>query len=254
VNVLSNAIIIRDAQGKPNRVIGYMQDVSKKIIQQSLKQQLKLKKEQIEEAKIEERSCIGKELHDNVNQLLAASKMYVEMAKKDEDHREMYLSRSSEYTLTAIDEIKKLTKRLTTHTINSIGLSDSINKIVHDIMEVSPLKIFCSMENFKEDRVNNHFKTDVFRIVQEELNNILAHANATNVTIGVVESNESIILYISDNGVGCNLTKKRKGIGMDNIKSRAMTYNGTAEFISETGKGSSLTVTFPMTEILLNRN
>jgi PAS domain S-box-containing protein len=201
--------------------------------------------EAITEAKELERSDLGKELHDNVNQLLVASRLYLDIARKDKAHREMYLSRSSEYTLSAIEEIRKLTKGLITGVIMNLGLCDAIHNISQDIMEVYPIKIYCRMDNKIHLRVSAKFNLDVFRIVQEQLNNIIKHAKASVVKIGLSQNKAAIILSISDNGSGFDVTKKKKGIGIANIKSRAEFYKGRAQFVSQPGNGCVLTVTFP---------
>jgi PAS domain S-box-containing protein len=223
---------------------------------EKLEQEIKLKKMQIaeatEDAKGEERSDIGKELHDNVNQLLSASKLYLDMAKQGGVNSKMYISRSSEYTLIAIEEIRKLTFGLTTNIINNLGLCKAISNIIRDTMEVNPIKISSMLESFIEDSVNDKFKLNIYRIIQEQLNNILKHAKATKVTINLSQTKKSTILVISDNGVGFDTAKKRKGIGVDNIKSRATSYNGIADFNSQPNKGCVLTVTFPITEPMLN--
>ena len=104
-----------------------------------------------------------------------------------------------------------------------------------------------------EHSVNDKFKLNVFRIVQEQLNNILKHAKATEVSISLLQNKRSIMLVISDNGVGFDTGKKRKGIGVANINSRAASYNGTADFASQPGQGCVLTATFPVTDMLLNK-
>jgi len=259
VNVLSNSIVLRDTVGKAYRIIGYMQDLSKqKVLEERLQQEIKIKEKQIEsateEAKQAERSDIGKELHDNVNQLLGASRLYLDMAKRGGEHSEMYLSRSSEYTLTAIEEIRKLSKGLTTDIIKDLGLCDAIQTAARDMMEVSKVKISCALESFIENRVNNKFKLNVYRIVQEHLNNILKHANATEVIISLSQRLKSITLVISDNGVGFDTSQKPKGIGISNINSRVASYKGTAGLASQPGKGTTLTVIFPVIDALLNKS
>ena len=86
------------------------------------------------------------------------------------------------------------------------------------------------------------------------MNNILKHAKATLVSISLLQNKNDIRLIITDNGVGFDTGKKRTGIGIDNIKSRATTYNGTADFVSQTRKGCALTITFPLTDALLNQH
>ena len=253
--VFSRANIIRDADGKAYRMIGVMHDISKqKMLEERLAQEIKLKEMQIEEAsedaKDMERSEIGKELHDNVNQLLSASRLYLDMAKRGGGDTESYLSRSSEYILIAIEEIRKLTKGMVVETIKNIGLCEAIGNTARDIMETAPLKISCEFHSFIEDSLSAKFKQNAFRIMQEQLNNILKHANATEVLISLSQDKRSTILVISDNGIGFDTSKNHSGIGLANIKCRSAAYNGTAYFDSEPGQGCVLTVTFPLSEVL----
>ena len=252
VNVLSKGIVLRNHEGMAYRRIGYLLDISKqKVLEEKLEQQIRLKEQQFEEAmedaKDTERSDIGKELHDNVNQLLGASRMYLEMAKRGGVNSEMYLSRSSEYTLTAIEEIRKLTKGLTTDFIRKLGLCDAIDNLARDTMETSAIRISYACGSFKESSVNDKFKLNVYRIVQEQLNNILKHAKATRIIINLLQNKKSTILSISDNGIGFDTGKKIRGIGIENIKSRAASNHGTADFVSEPGFGCVLTAKFPTT-------
>jgi PAS domain S-box-containing protein len=258
-DVLSNGIVLRNSNGIAYRMIGYMHDTGKKtVLEESLDREIKLKEQQIKEAKEEaketERSDIGKELHDNVNQLLGASKLYLEMAKRGGEHTEMYLSRSSEYTTTAIEEIRKLTRGLTTNTIQNLGLCEAIENVTRDAMEVNPVKISCELARFEENSVNDKFKMNVFRIIQEQLNNILKHAKATQVRVTLSQTKTTIMLSIADNGVGFDTAKNQKGIGIANIKNRAKSYSGVADFVSQPGKGCVLTVTFPFMDELLSKN
>ncbi|MBK8496822.1 MAG: hypothetical protein IPL50_18900 [Chitinophagaceae bacterium] len=250
------ASIIRHADGKAYRMIGAIQDLSRqKELEEKLEQEILLKEKQIEDAAEDaretERSDIGKELHDNINQLLGASRMYLEMAKRGGENSALYLSRSSEYTLNAIDEIRNLTKGLTTDIINNIGLGDAIENTVRDLSEVNLVKISSSLESFNEDSVTDKFKHNVFRIIQEQLNNILKHAQAGKIGISLVQNKRSIKLRISDNGIGYDTRKKQKGIGIENIKDRASRYKGNAVFVSQPGRGCVLTVLFPVSGLLL---
>jgi PAS domain S-box-containing protein len=201
------------------------------------------------EAKEMERSDIGKELHDNVNQLLGASMLYLDMARKDIKNGEAYLIHSSEHTFAAIEEIRKLTKGLMTDTIKDFGLCAAIEDIVRDTMEACPVKIHCKLKPSLEREMNDKFKMNAFRIVQEQLNNILKHASATDIHIIMSERKAEFTLSIADNGIGFDNSKKfnRTGIGISNIISRAESYRGKARFITKPGKGCKLVITFPIT-------
>jgi PAS domain S-box-containing protein len=257
-NILSSRIILRSIDGIAYRMIGSMQDISKQtVLEEKLAHEISLKERQIadamQEAKEAERSELGKELHDNVNQLLGASRLYLEMAKQGGENSKMHLSRSAEYTLTAIEEIRKLTKGLATDSIKNLGLYDAIENLTSDIMEVNMVKISCEFDLTIESKVNDQFKINVFRIIQEQLNNILKHAQAKQINIRFSQTENTIVLMISDNGVGFDTAVQRKGIGLDNIRSRAVAFDGKADFISEPGRGCVLNVAFSITDKTLKQ-
>ncbi len=256
--ILSSGIILRNGEGKVNRLIGVMHDISKEtLLEEKLVKEIRIKEKQIteamQEAKETERLDIGKELHDNVNQLLGASRLYLGIAKRGGEDSEMYINRSSEYTLKAIEEIRKLSKNLTTENIQHLGLRESIENIARDLMEVNPIVIYCSLDSFIDNKVNYKFNLNVFRIIQEQLNNILKHSQATEAGISLSQNKKFIILSISDNGIGFDVCKESEGIGVGNIKSRAAAYNGTADFISGHGQGCELKVTFPVVNTGVNK-
>ncbi|MEP7254650.1 MAG: ATP-binding protein, partial [Ferruginibacter sp.] len=223
-----------------------------KELEEKLEQEIKLKEKQIteatEDARETERADIGKELYDNINQLLNACRMYMEMAKRGGTNSKIYLSRSSEYTLEAIEEIRKLTRGLSTNIIRDLGLCDAIENLTRDTMDTSELVISCTLESFMEKDVSDKFKLNVYRIIQEQLNNILKHAKASEVNISLLQNKRSIMLTISDNGIGFDTEKKQKGVGLTSIKRRAVSYNGMADFVSNPDQGCVLTARFPLTD------
>jgi two-component system sensor histidine kinase UhpB len=251
-SVIDTSVILRNAWGKAYRMIGSIRDISKQtVLEERLEQEIKLKEKKIaeamEDAKDAERSEIGRELHDNINQLLGVSKLYLDMAKRGGENTETNLSRSSEFTMKAIDEIRKLTKGLTTDIIKNLGLCEAIESIARDTMQVNRVKIVTALESFIEEGASEKFKLTVYRIIQEQLNNILKHAKASEVIIRLSQDKKLTTLTITDNGVGFDTSKKRKGIGVDNIKSRAIAVNGTANFVSKPNSGCTLSVTFDQT-------
>jgi PAS domain S-box-containing protein len=249
--VISSAIILRDQQNLAYRIISSIEnDVVEQSLEDDLKKQLLIKEkefaEALEEARETERSNLGKELHDNVNQLLGVSKLYLDMARNGGSDAEMFMNRSSEYTLTAIDEIRKLTRGLTGYTIKETGLCTAIENISHDTMETNSVKIVCQLQESVDLTATDAFKVNIFRIVQEQLNNILKHASASRIVIRLLQNKKTIKLIIRDNGIGFDLNQKRKGIGLSNIEDRAKNLKGSVKFVSEPGRGCLLTASFPV--------
>jgi PAS domain S-box-containing protein len=252
--VIGRSNIIRDKDGSAVRVIGIMHDISKEQnLEVKLEKEVKIKEKQIVEAIVEakemERSDLGKELHDNVNQLLGISMLYLDVARKDLVNGETYLAHAAKYTLVAIEEIRKLTKGLASYTIGEFGLSGAIGQLISDTMEVNALQISLILDQSLEDRMGDTFKLNAFRICQEQLNNVLKHSKASKAEIAFSSTRKELQFCITDNGTGFDVKQKAKGVGMINILSRVKLYNGSAEFISKPGEGCKMALRFPLLSI-----
>ncbi|HUC82690.1 MAG TPA: ATP-binding protein, partial [Flavisolibacter sp.] len=86
----------------------------------------------------------------------------------------------------------------------------------------------------------------LYRILQEHLTNVLKHAKAASVEVKLSGKNGLLALDVTDDGVGFDTTKKRSGIGITNMRTRAESLGGTFVLNSMPGKGTSLSVTFSM--------
>jgi len=175
--------------------------------------------------------------------------LYLDTARTDIKNGETYLVHASEYTLAAIEEIRKLTKGLVSYTISEFGLSGAIGRVMKDTMEVNPLDISFTIDPSLEDQMGDTFKLNTFRIFQEQLHNILKHSKASKVGIAFLTTKTELKFSITDNGIGFDMRQAAKGIGMSNILSRAKLYKGSAEFVSAPGEGCKLTVRFPLLSI-----
>lgn len=240
---------------KPVRMVGMMEDITAKILmEEKLATEKLIQQKQISEAVVtaqeKERSEIGKELHDNVNQLLGASRLYIDAAGKDQDNTAFLLSQASGFIKNAIDEIRVLSKVLHTPLISEIGLLESIENLGEEIMIVNKITININAEEYEEDNLNYNFKLTIYRIIQEQLSNILKHSQAEKVTITVMHNENEFTLSIEDDGVGFDVQKKREGIGISNIASRTKMYSGNIGIESSPGNGTMLWVQFPVSDLI----
>jgi two-component system, NarL family, sensor histidine kinase UhpB len=127
----------------------------------------------------------------------------------------------------------------------SMELIVSVTKLINDISGSNDIKIVFESSSYPEERSDAGLKLVLYRIIREQLNNVLKHAKATEVTINLSQNKKLITLSIFDNGVGFDTTKKSNGTGLGNIISRAKLYNGKAIVISQPGEGCSLIASFP---------
>ncbi|MBN8567272.1 MAG: sensor histidine kinase, partial [Flavobacteriales bacterium] len=96
------------------------------------------------------------------------------------------------------------------------------------------------------DNVPNNIKINVYRIIQEALQNINKYAEAKNVSVAIVKDAENIHISVIDDGVGFDVSRKSKGIGLLNIESRVKTCKGKLEIKSKKGKGTSISIDLPI--------
>ena len=243
--------IIFDGNEKASRIIGATQDITAQVILHNKLADERLTRQReithaVLTAQENERAKIGRELHDNLGEIMAVAKLYLQLAKKIEKNSEIYLEKSCELMTTAIVETRKISKTLMIPDINIVGLLDNIKNLLNDLNIIHPIKIEFHSECIEEKDLDEKLQVTIFRIVQEQLNNIISHADATRTIIKLSRHENEITLRMSDNGKGCDMLKEKKGVGIVNIKSRADLYNGSVTIVSKPGEGYALKVVLPM--------
>ena len=196
-----------------------------------------------------ERVEIGKELHDNVNQMLGSAKLYIEMALHDKKKSTEFIKTGIEILLASINEIRGLSKALVAPGIEELNLYESSRELVDIIMHGKDIQIDLFFDKSDEE-LPYKIKLMMFRIIQEQTNNILKHANAKIVNIQLLTKNGFIKLSIHDNGQGFDTNAKKNGIGLNNIAARAKLHNGMVNIHSKPGEGCLLEVIIPQDEVL----
>ncbi|HWK06198.1 MAG TPA: PAS domain S-box protein [Puia sp.] len=197
------------------------------------------------DAQEKEREDIGRELHDNVNQILTTARLYLDCIGDVPFEQRHIIQRSSEIITTAIEEIRKLSKSLTQSFQKEIGLKLSVEDLAESIRRLEDgLRITLDFSLPAEELLDDKLKTAVFRILQEQLNNVLKHAGASLVHVTIRQDPEFLTVLITDNGKGFDTGKKRKGIGLNNIISRTEVFNGQVTIDSSPGKGCRMSVIF----------
>ena len=246
--VLDKGFIIRHHDGTAIRMIGAMQDVTEqRQLQLQVTQEEERKKEEIMQAIIKaqekERYEISHELHDNVNQILTTAKLLLEAAGPQTDSR--HLRQAGENVQKAIDEIRNISHRLNPATLQYIGLEGAIDDLVTKINNTGKVNISFTSSLKSEEKIDEEVELALFRIVQEQINNILKHSEAYEVSIDLSLNTGKLKLTITDDGKGHDLQLKKQGLGLKNIFNRAEFHKGFAEIFSEPGKGFMLQVEIP---------
>ncbi|MEP7165307.1 MAG: PAS domain S-box protein [Ferruginibacter sp.] len=241
-------------------ILSLANDITQKVLLEEKLEDEKIKKQQeitaaVITAQAHERTFLGEELHDNINQILATANLYLDCVLSDAVPRISLVQNSKDLVKDAMEEIRKLSKTLLPPTLGEGGLQEALNDTIESIQLVNDrIQFFTDWQVPDESLLNDKLKITIFRIVQEQLNNIFKHAKASHIIIGLKQENEVLQLRIHDDGVGFDTSQKRNGIGLQNIFGRASLLRGTASINSRPGEGCELTVNFdtrflPATEV-----
>ena len=231
---------------------GVALDITKKVqLEQQLAEDEARKKREIIQAIInaqeKERTELAYELHDNVNQILSSSKLMLEVAAEKPGLSKDFTKRGLGYLQEAINEIRKISHNLTPASLRDISLEAAVEDVIQSINATGKLKIkyYKKIEQLKTE-IAPEKQLAVLRIIQEQFNNILKHAHASESTISLVISEKNLFLEIQDNGQGFDPSATKKGLGLNNMFNRVEYYQGTIQFISSIGKGCTLLIEIPV--------
>ncbi len=216
-------------------------NMQEQLLQTRVKQQKEISRA-VMEAQEKYREWIGRELHDNVNQLLVASNMYLKNVKHKKNNTDEYVTKSIDIINEAIGEIRKLSWSLVPPTLNDIGLKDSIQNLLH-YLPLENKSVECAID-IDESQLPEGIKINIYRIIQEQVNNIIKHSQASKIKIILKQIGHTISLDISDNGIGFDTKQKVDGIGFNNIIRRTEVYDGKVAITSSPGKGCTIAIKF----------
>ncbi|MCW3075296.1 MAG: hypothetical protein JWP69_2365 [Flaviaesturariibacter sp.] len=218
----------------------------KEALEVETRQRQRMVTEAVIKAQENERSSIGLELHDNVNQVLTTVKLQNEMLLDGFGDSKTILKKSSQYLQECINEIRSLSRRLSAPTLGKIRLEDSVKDLIESISLTNKFLIRSEIAITNNNNITPDTHLALYRILQEQMNNVLKHAAATEVKIQLVQSHKALQLTIVDNGQGFDMATKRAGIGITNMKTRAENLHGSFEIKSAPGEGCSIQVVIPI--------
>jgi PAS domain S-box-containing protein len=242
-HILDRALVLYDTTGNPLRMIGAMQDIS-----WQKDEELRMGKLVID-AQERERHQIGMELHDNVNQILGTSLMYLSMASNEaKSKNEIFdtINQTSGFIKDAIAEIRRLSHQLAPASFKNVSLKEVFESLVLSMNSQKNWAVQIRFDASYHDEIREDVKINLYRILQEQLNNIHKYARADKVEISVRVIENSIQLHVEDNGVGFNPKTVKRGIGLENISRRTEVFNGRMQLRSAPGQGCKLLVEIPL--------
>ncbi len=243
----ASAFIMFDQRAK-NQKLRFQQ--AQQAANQEIFNLMLAQKEKVEEGKKSEQKRISEELHDGVLGRMMGSRMVLTgLNKKNDQDAEAQRKKA----IDALQDVEKEIRAI------SHELSDAAYQKMHNFMlslqdllksVESTANINCKLVYDHEknwDALKGDIKINVYRMVQESLQNSVKHAQCKNVTVTFASDKNTLKVAIMDDGRGFRTTKRKKGIGMRNIASRIEKLHGEWNIDSTPGKGTTIVLEIPVT-------
>jgi two-component system NarL family sensor kinase len=205
-------------------------------------------KEKFLEGKHEEQKRVSEELHDGIlGQMLGIRLILSGLNNKSGEtsakERAEYLKKLQDVE----EEVRTISHELNEASYQKIhNFIYSVQDLLKSIERSS--KVHCNLEyenDMEWDRLKSEIKINIYRIIQEGIQNCVKHASARNIEVTLGVNEEVILVMVSDDGIGYHVKKEKKGIGLKNITSRVQKMNGTVDINSKIGKGTTLSIHIP---------
>ncbi|QEC67389.1 tetratricopeptide repeat protein [Panacibacter ginsenosidivorans] len=202
------------------------------------------------EAEEKERKRIAGELHDGVGQMMSAAKMNLSAMKSNLPFASADQKNNFEKIESLIDEscleVRTVSHNMMPNALLKAGLAAAVRTFI-DKIDKHVIKINLYTEGLNE-RIDSNIETVLYRVVQECVNNVIKHANASLLDISLIKDNDGISVTIEDNGKGFDTSgiTEFEGIGLKNIKSRIDFLKGTIEWNSAPGGGTLVAMHIPV--------
>jgi len=189
-----------------------------------------------------ERSRLAQELHDSLGSMLSNLKLVVGKEKTDRStHSVQLIDKAS-------TELRRIAQNMMPETLARFGLITAIEDLVDEVNYTRNIQV--NFQHFGESpTLPDYAMLSAYRIVQELLNNIVKHAEATEVLVQLIQHDDHVHLTIEDNGKGFDVDNPGSGHGLRNVHSRVAILNGTIEFDSDIGKGTTVSLMIPTTQL-----
>jgi PAS domain S-box-containing protein len=203
----------------------------------------------IVEGEERERQRVAKELHDGLGQYLSAANMNLETVYEDakeigEPHLSIFKN-GLELLSHAISETRSISQNLLPKAIQDYGLELGIESLINQLRGTNSVKFYL-YQNLDNVDIPDNIQINLYRVAQEAINNALRHGQPEKVNVQLIYSEGDILLMIEDDGKGFEPAEVLGGLGLQSMKTRAGAMSGSFEVISNTGKGTIISVAVPI--------
>jgi signal transduction histidine kinase len=141
----------------------------------------------------------------------------------------------------AIDEVRNIAYALRPHQLDRLGLTRSLESLLMRISNSSDIH-FCICVHQIDGLFSPESETNIYRILQESVNNIVRHSAADRACIEIIRIGASVSITVADDGVGFDVNSVAGGMGLAGIAERVRLLGGTSRIVSAPGEGTTISI------------
>lgn len=227
----------------------FYQKRKNQLLIKNVKQQQKFDEELIKtQQEIQEETLkhVGRELHDNIGQMLVMSTMQMNAAVKVvSDDAKSKVSNAAETLKSTLDEVRALSKSLNSDVIFNLGFETTVKNELQRLNKTGLLDASVTITGEKVEFENKKDEIILFRILQEFFSNTLKYAEADDLKVTIDYQENTLNIKVEDNGIGFNIDTATKSSGLINMEKRAELLNADFQLESKEEKGTTLTLKYP---------
>ncbi|MBK8950954.1 MAG: sensor histidine kinase [Flavobacteriales bacterium] len=203
------------------------------------------------EGQEKERDRVAKDLHDRLGSMLSAIKW--QLGELEEDVSEVKSGQVAQYKKVtgmldeAVGEVRRISHDMVAATLSRFGLAKALEDL-RDTVQVNGRLNVELRHHGLDKRLERSMEIMLYRIVQEQLSNVLKHARARNVSIDLTRIPGLVSVIVTDDGTGFDPNAVKDGIGLGNVRTRAAAFGGSVNIDSRPGKGTTVSVECPVVE------
>lgn len=206
------------------------------------------------EGQEEERQRLGREIHDGIGQMLTALKLSLEsITPSSSKHTIKRLDDTKTLMKSILKEVRRISFNLTPSSLSDFGIVAAVKKFCQEVDRLSASNVMFENKTHFVNRLEQHIENNLYRIIQEAVNNAIKYAQAKNIKVTFEHDPRALVTAIEDDGKGFDYEKllssghfESSGHGIFNMKERAAFINAKFELFSEQGKGTKITIKLPL--------
>lgn len=208
-----------------------------------------------DQATLQERNRIAREIHDALGHTLTAQRIQLESARlflpAEAEKTEHFLREAEQLGSRALQEVRRSISTLRSDPMQGLGLEAAIAKLVEEFSHTAEIQPTCTLH--LPQALPTDISTALYRIVQEGLTNICKHSDATQVSLHLqqrLEKQQAVVqLQIEDNGHGFDPDQNTTGFGLQGMRERTAALGGQLFLASQPGQGCRITVAIPLPQL-----